>query len=135
MITRKNALTLTPGERKGFVDALLALKKSGVYGGFVKTHMDSMMKIRAFANEPQDMDYRNAAHSGPVFLPWHRKLLLEFESALQKVDPAVSIPYWDWASDSRLARPATSPIWQPDFFGGDGTGANNAVETGPFAHS
>jgi hypothetical protein len=43
-----------------------------------------MMKIRAFSNEFQDMNYRNAADSGPVFLPWHSKLLLEFETALRK---------------------------------------------------
>lgn len=102
---------------------------------FVKTHMESMMLVRAFGNEPQDMDYRNAAHSGPVFLPWHRKLLLEFEAALQKVNAAVSLPYWNWAAESRLANPAASPIWQADFLGGDGTGPNKTVETGPFAYS
>jgi hypothetical protein len=35
------------------------------------------------------------AHQGAYFLPWHRQLLYEFETALQRFAP-VSLPYWDW---------------------------------------
>jgi hypothetical protein len=66
MNVRNDATILSPAERKSFVDALLSLKKNGVYDRYVKMHADSMMQVRAFANEPQDMKYRNAAHSGPV---------------------------------------------------------------------
>ncbi len=133
MNVRKNATTLKDGERKAFVDALIKLKKSGTYDRYVKLHSDAMMQLRAFPNEPQDMTYRNAAHSGPVFLPWHRKLLLEFEGELQKIDPSVTVPYWEWNADCRLTKPADSSIWADDFLGGDGTGPYGEVETGPFA--
>jgi tyrosinase len=135
MNVRKDATTLSPAERTAFVNALLALKKTGTYDKFVELHSGSMMQIRAFANEPQDMNYRNAAHSGPVFLPWHRKLLLAFEAELRTVDPSVTLPYWNWNADARLPNPATSPIWAADFLGGDGTGPHGEVETGPFAGS
>jgi Common central domain of tyrosinase len=35
------------------------------------------------------------AHQGSYFLPWHRQLLYEFETALRRFAP-VTIPYWDW---------------------------------------
>jgi tyrosinase len=92
-----------------------------------------MMRTTAANDEPQDMNYRNAAHSGPVFLPWHRKLLLEFEAELQKLDKTVTVPYWNWAATARLSNPRSAPIFGADFMGGDGTGPFNVVENGPFA--
>ena len=92
MKVRKNGTTLSVAERKAFVQAMIALKKNGIYDKYVKMHLDSMMQVRAFMNEPQDMSYRNAAHSGPIFLPWHRKLLLDFEAELQKIDSSVVLP-------------------------------------------
>ncbi|MQA12970.1 MAG: tyrosinase family protein [Pseudonocardiaceae bacterium] len=75
---------------------------------------------------------RNAAHSGPVFLPWHRLMLLLLELQLQRVlgDDEVGLPYWDWAADGALPSAAQpqAPIWQPDGIGGTGT----PVADGPF---
>ncbi len=76
---------------------------------------------------------RNAAHRGPIFLPWHRVFLLFFEQNLQRVlgDPNFGLPYWDWSADG-TAPPAlqpNSPIWSPDWLGGGG----NPVSTGRFA--
>jgi tyrosinase len=59
---------------------------------------------------------RNAAHRGPVFLPWHRWMLLLLETNFQRVlnDPNFGLPYWDWAADGdRPAnQQAAQPIWQ-----------------------
>jgi tyrosinase len=79
---------------------------------------------------------RNAAHRGPVFLPWHRWMMLLLEANLQRVlgDPNFGLPYWDWAADGQ--RPAAqqpgAPVWGLDCMGGSGTGAQGAVTTGPF---
>jgi len=75
---------------------------------------------------------RNAAHSGPVFLPWHRLMLSGLEVQLQRVlnDPNFGLPYWDWAVDASLVGgPQSSLIWQnqPDTMGGQGT----PISTGP----
>ncbi|ABD09626.1 hypothetical protein ThrDRAFT_00721 [Frankia casuarinae] len=74
---------------------------------------------------------RNAAHAGPVFLPWHRVMLGWLEVHLQRVlgDPNFGLPYWDWARDGTPSAPATAPnpaasaLWRntPDGFGGQGT--------------
>jgi tyrosinase len=78
-----------------------------------------------------DPNTRNAAHRGPVFLPWHRIMLRWLEIHLQRVlsDPQFGLPYWDWAADGSppfpggIANPAASALWQntPDALGGDGS--------------
>jgi tyrosinase len=64
-----------------------------------------------------------------AFGPWHRALLLEFERELQRVNPSVTIPYWDWAVDQSTS----GGLWGPDFLGGNGVGADGRVDDGPFA--
>ncbi len=53
----------------------------------------------------------NAAHSGPIFLPWHRLYLIRLEEVIQQVtnDDEFALPYWDWAQDGELPR---SQQWQ-----------------------
>jgi tyrosinase len=98
-----------------------------VYDLFVIWHLLTM----ATAVPPGgDASIRNAAHRGPVFLPWHRVMLMWFEVHLQRVlgDPQFGLPYWDWAMDGTppfpggFANPAASPLWQdtPDALGGQG---------------
>lgn len=136
---RKNAGALTPQERARFVAAVLALKQapsvltpgqpgSNRYDDFVAVHVKAM---------PADQSHHvMTAHMCAGFLPWHRAFLLEFEKALQVIDPSVTIPYWDACNP--LYHPKTSVIWGPDFLGGDGEGDrqdHERVMTGPFAGS
>lgn len=104
MTVRKNQANLTADEKRRFVDALLQLKRSGKYDAFVTTH-------NAFILGDTDNGERTG-HRSPSFLPWHRRFLLEFERALQSVDPSVALPYWDWSSDrtarSSSGRPTSS---------------------------
>ena len=57
----------------------------------------------------------DSAHDNPAFLPWHRQFLLEFEQALQTVDPSVTIPYWDWTDHE-----AFDIIFSDEFMGTNG---------------
>lgn len=118
---RKNQAALTAQEKRAFVDAVLAVKSSGRYNDFVTTHNNFIMS---------DVDSAaRAAHRCPSFLPWHRKYLLDFERALQAVNPSVNLPYWDWTADST----PNASLWREDFFGGDGRSGDRQVTTGPFA--
>lgn len=80
---------------------------------------------------------RNAAHRGPVFLPWHRMMLRFLELNLQRVlrDPSFGLPYWDWSADgtpapgANAAAPENAKIWKEQWMGGEG----DPVNTGPFA--
>ncbi len=123
MGVRKNQATLTAQEKRAFVNAVLALKANGGYDPFVTTHNQFILS---------DVDNgERTGHRSPSFLPWHRQYLLEFEAALQAIDPSVNLPYWDWTAD----RSATSGIWGADFMGGNGRSSDGQVTTGPFAFS
>ncbi|MFE7182581.1 tyrosinase MelC2 [Streptomyces erythrochromogenes] len=123
MTVRKNQATLTPDEKRAFTSALLELKRNGSYDRFVTTH-------NGFIMSDTDSGDR-VGHRSPSFLPWHRRFLLEFEEALQKVDASVALPYWDWTAD----RTTRSSLWAPDFLGGTGRARDGQVMDGPFAYS
>lgn len=77
---------------------------------------------------------RNAAHRGPVFLPWHRWFLLELEAQIQRLlgDPDFALPYWDWAADGDrpAADQATGGLWTAGVVGR--TNTSGRVVSGPF---
>jgi len=103
-------------------------QKVSTYDLFVVWHVTAMMTAT-----PPGQSQRNAAHSGPVFLPWHRFMLRQLEVNLQRVlkAPTFGLPYWDWANDGNLA-PAQQPksaLWTANGIGGSGT----PVANGPFA--
>jgi tyrosinase len=127
---RKDQATLTPGERKAFVNAVLTLKQipshlyppsQNRYDDYVIIHSVNMLMTWA---GPMP------AHQGPAFLPWHREFIRRFETDLQTVDSRVILPYWDWTKDNKI----DSPIWDEDFMGGNGREEDNMVMTGQFAY-
>lgn len=146
-ITRKNVKSLSPAEKKNFIDSIRALKSNtqdnkvgdNRYDDYVLWHAQTMM-MPAGTDDPGNTGVRNLAHRGAVFLPWHREFLRKFELDLQKEVPGVAIPYWDWAADAALRSddpdipPWTkSPVWQEDFMGGNGNpNFGNTVMDGPF---
>ncbi|MEU6732515.1 tyrosinase family protein [Streptomyces physcomitrii] len=119
---RKNQRHLSRAEKRRFVAAVLKVKRSGQYDEFVARHI-------AQYNADGDEGLR-LAHMTPTFFPWHRRFLLEFEEALRRADPAVSVPYWDWTAD----RTARSPLWTEELLGGNGRSGDRQVTTGPFAY-
>jgi tyrosinase len=115
---RRNFLTDASAARK-YIEGVKRLKDPAqspwpgqnglsLYDVFVFWHHQSMMLMT-----PPGQDDRNAAHSGPAFLPWHRYFLMTLEGFLRQAlnDDAFRIPYWDWNADAELPDPSTSPIW------------------------
>jgi tyrosinase len=94
---RKNANTLTAGERDRFLAAFAILNDNGagVFQDFRDMHVSM--------SDPE-------AHGRAAFLPWHRAFLLDLERELQAIDPSVTIPYW------RFDQPAPA-VFSPDFMG------------------
>lgn len=74
---------------------------------------------------------RNTAHRGPIFLPWHRQMILALEAHIQRVlsDTTFRLPYWDWSADGDNGSPTNALIWTPAYMGGQGS----PVSDGPFA--
>jgi tyrosinase len=98
------------------------------YDLFVIWHHTAMMTLT-----PPTQSDRNSAHSGPVFLPWHRFMMILLEQHLQRVltDPTFGLPYWDWGADGLLSatQQKSAQIWSSQCMGGQGS----PVTTGPFA--
>lgn len=133
MKIRKNVRSMNQGEIDVFTDALIQLKSKGIYDKFVHWHHHVMMPS-IWPWEPNDPNYRNGAHRGPSFLPWHREFLVQLEDELQKIDSTITLPYWNWAEDS--ADPSGAVIWADTFLGGNGLeGDHWRVQTGKFAFS
>jgi tyrosinase len=110
---RKRVSNLSAAEKTAFVNAVLELKQqpslegtTSRYDDFVAVHMHSMMPAPGT---------KGWAHQGPAFLPWHRVYLRQLEQELQEINPAVTIPYWDWTSRAAADFPLVA-----SFLGGTG---------------
>lgn len=97
-----------------YVRGVKALKANGQYDDLIRAHYEVI----------------DLVHGTPMFLPWHRAFLMDFEAKMRIAlnDPTYAIPYWDWTDD------ANSPghigkLWDPLFMG-----QGNPVNTGPFAN-
>ncbi len=130
---RKSVTTLTSSEKTAFVVALNTLQSSypdsstlSLYEQFVVQHILTMgFRQSLGATGPAR---GNPAHSYPAFLPWHRQFLLDFEQALQAIDPDVTLPYWDWTDPDAL-----NVMLQDDFLGPTGAGTTvEVVDRGSF---
>ncbi|HYE28036.1 MAG TPA: tyrosinase family protein [Allosphingosinicella sp.] len=134
-VTRTNILNNT-SVRDKFIEGVLRLKReiinptqqTSTWDAFVIWHQRTMMKMT-----PPTQSSRNAAHRGPVFLPWHRFMLIALERQFQRVlnDSSFALPYWSWHADGDLtpAKQRQSALWKSNCLGGSG----NPVTTGPFA--
>jgi tyrosinase len=119
---RKNQADLTPKEIQAFVDAVKQLKNTFREGSEISVY-DEYVLVHMMAQS------EHSSHEGAAFLPWHRALVRSLEMELQAINPAVTIPYWDFTVDNK----PTSSIWSEQFLGGNGDPKLGfAVTTGPF---
>ena len=137
MNVRRSIYALSDGALTAFQNALNQIKADGSYDEFIRRHHHSMMTATLMPGESGGASLRNVAHRGPAFLPWHRYFCRELELLLQTKNASVTLPYWDWTVDS--ANPAAAALWHTNpatgriYVGGDGTGPNGIITTGPFA--
>jgi tyrosinase len=119
---RRSWATLSAADRKKVVDAFVALKKKtnltysyqsycenpkygpmppytkNAYDYFVELHIAAFTMVSSTGETANNVDM---PHKGPMFMPWHRELLLrlEHELAIASGDPSFALPYFDWTSD------------------------------------
>lgn len=131
MDIRLNHRHMTREQKNAFVAAVLLLKNEvdsvlrpghqKRYDDFVQVHKNAMGGRDAFEPMP---------HRSPLFFPWHRVFLRQFELALQAAanDRSITLPFWDWS----LTGP--NDPFTPGFLGGNGdSDQNNRITSGPFA--
>ncbi|MEM7012729.1 MAG: tyrosinase family protein [Verrucomicrobiota bacterium] len=110
---RKDAETLTPGERDLFLSALVDLNSNGGFVDFQNMHTS---------------DTSREIHGRSCFLPWHRLYLLDLERKLQAIEASVTLPYW------RFDKPAPY-LFTEDFIGvPDSTGIVQFSSSNPLVN-
>ncbi|KAJ9069848.1 hypothetical protein DSO57_1014524 [Entomophthora muscae] len=120
---RKELRELSDSELREFTDAVNQMhreKKSGFQGMSVYEHFSYIHTNNA-----------HSVHSTPSFLPWHRYFIRLFELELQRINPNVMLPYWDWSLDA--SEPHRSPVLSDRIMGGNGVRSTKCVRNGAFA--
>lgn len=127
LAVRKNIIDLTATEKAAFIKAIKTLKtttlpehKISIYDEFVAQHVAAMGLMSKDAKGPAAG--HDGAHESSILLPWHREFIWRFETALQSVDPNVTLPYWDWTNPQAL-----TAIFSDDFAGGNGEGVTISI--------
>lgn len=107
MGVRKSHTKMKPAEWKSFVSALEAVANPTApaprFRDFVRVHVAAMTTAAGMSWAVHTM--ASMSMVGTNFLAWHRWYLVQLERRLQAVDPAVSLPYWDWAADPGIPAP------------------------------
>ena len=98
MDIRLNHRHMTREQKTAFVEAVLRLKNDTAsvlrpgqqnrYDDFVQVHKNALGGTDQFQPMP---------HRSPLFFPWHRVFLRQFERALQTAanDTRITLPFWD----------------------------------------
>ncbi|MCS4311918.1 tyrosinase [Pseudomonas sp. SJZ103] len=131
MDIRINHRHMTRGQKDVLIQAILLLKndvesvlrpgRQKRYDDYVQVHRSAMGGPGAFMPMP---------HRSPLFFPWHRVFLRQFEQDLQRAvsDSSLTLPFWDWSLEG------PSNPFTPGFLGGNGDSAQDQrITSGPFA--
>ncbi|KAI9227334.1 MAG: hypothetical protein DHS80DRAFT_5662, partial [Piptocephalis tieghemiana] len=104
---RKEVRDLTRDEWSRYVSAVKKMNsgpRPTIFDRFTQRHLQLQREV----------------HGTPHFFPWHRVFTLEYERELQRIDPSIALPYWDWSMDA--GRPENSIVLSDQYFGGNGRG-------------
>jgi len=94
---RRNIALVSDTERTRFINAILKMDTAKTFADGV-SYWDKQEEIHKNGHATG-----LAVHGGIEFIPWHRALCNHFEDLLREVDPELSLHYWDWTTDPRVA--------------------------------
>ena len=114
---------MSAAERRRFRDAILELNRRYYTVNGQRDAVSIWFK--------QDQVHQAThVHQQASFLPWHRKLINEFERQLQEIDPTLGLHYWDWTTDPRATpngRGGFVDLMTAEFLGGSSGGAGSPL--------
>lgn len=108
---RRDIATVSDFERDRFIAAIVKLDTIKFFPDGV-TYWDKQEDIHKNAHF-HGVD----VHAGPAFIPWHRVIVNRLEELLREVDPELSLHYWDWTTDPRVASAGRTALFTPAFMG------------------
>eukprot|EP00752_Nemacystus_decipiens_P016248 g14528.t1 len=119
---RREIRSLTDLDREMFFNAVSVMQRvpSGVgqlvYGSHYYSK-DYLTRLHLYYGGTKDCDHW---HQGAGFVTSHMGLTLMYEQSLQAVNPAVTVPYWDFTLESTFFGASdfrTSGVFADDWFG------------------
>jgi hypothetical protein len=125
MYVRREIRALTEIDRNRTLDALATMWKVSEAEGqqmYGENYHDAkyLLDFHHFNSAWQDSDH---IHEGNGFLLQHIKMTNIVEIAMQAVDPAVSLPYWDFTQDANMPV-SSSTVFTAEYFGSMNTPSN-----------
>lgn len=106
---RRDISTVSALERDRFIEAIRKLDTTKFFPDGI-SYWDKQEEIHKNAHF-NGVD----VHAGPAFIPWHRVIVNRLESLLREVDPALSLHYWDWTTDPRVASGPRAALFTDQF--------------------
>jgi len=132
---RRNFATISDEERTLFISAVRKLDDptsafvypnnlghEGADGAGNITYWDMQEQIHKDAHV-----HGSNVHFGPGFVPWHRVIVNRLEGLLRQVDPRLSLHYWDWTTDPRVATADRVKLFTHACMGDDGSEGINRI--------
>ena len=95
---KRELRNLKDSDREAFLDAMVTVWQYGQEEGVAKfgekfTSIDTFVQIHSEASNDVMCDQY---HEGSGFLTHHLAMAVSFEAAIRAVNPAVTLPYWDF---------------------------------------
>lgn len=141
---RREVRTLTDADRERFLDALGVVYSVPTETGLTEygygpkyQHISYFARKHLAGAAARDCDHW---HDDAGLMVHHMSFTLELEQALQAVDPAVTVPYWDYTIDAHAYGEhwhEQSPIFQDSWFGRarDASTAGHVIAKGRWAYT
>ena len=103
---KRELRTLNTEDREAFLDAAIEIWNNRQEAGVVKygskfTSVDTLVAVHSLASNDIMCD---GFHEGSGFITHHLALTNTFEAALRSVNPAVTLPYWDFTIEGEAIR-------------------------------
>jgi len=147
---RRELRELTDFERNSFLDAFIVLANVDDAHGLARygNHYSSLFNFEHIHLNAAGDRHLDHIHDGMGLATQHIAMSAEFELALQSVNPALTVPYWDYTVDSVMIETVwgkadissifqDSELFTPEWFGRsytyNGT-YENVVTEGRFAY-
>jgi len=141
---RRELRSLTPEDREAFMQGCEVVWTTEQDAGKA-LYGDDFIDIKYLAGLHNHLSGdRNCdhMHDGLGFMTQHAGLTYLFEKSLQAVNPALTVPYWDWTVDTTTTAEynrSVDDLWEWDVWGADyfgsGRNAEHTVTEGRWAYT
>ncbi|KAI8870152.1 Di-copper centre-containing protein, partial [Ramicandelaber brevisporus] len=114
VLVRKEIRSLTPAELNAYIAAATKLEQETANNAH-----DWLTAVH--------LAHKQQTHSTSLFFPWHRWMMNLYQIQLHRIDPNVTLPYWDWSADAHSMESA--PVFS--IWGGNGLASySSATDAG-----